>query len=142
MIHILITSHGGMAQGMVQSVKMLVGEQENLDYVTFDEEMGQDELDELYADKIKDVSEDNQYLILCDIKGGSPFNVVSRYSFKNDDVAVIDVYVNLKYGAKIPIVSENIQKSVKNAVQNMTGIVVAKVNIFVVGITFDEAAAQ
>ena len=60
----------------------------------------------------------------------------------NDDVAVIDVYVNLKYGAKIPIVSENIQKSVKNAVQNMTGIVVAKVNIFVVGITFDEAAAQ
>lgn len=58
----------------------------------------------------------------------------------NDDVAVIDVYVNLKYGAKIPVVSENIQKSVKNAVQNMTGIVVARVNVFVVGITFDEAA--
>ena len=101
MIHILITSHGGMAQGMVQSVKMLVGEQENLDYVTFDEEMGQDELDELYADKIKDVSEDNQYLILCDIKGGSPFNVVSRYSFKNDDVAVI-------YGMNLPILIEAI----------------------------------
>ena len=50
MIRILITSHGGMAQGMVQSVKMLVGEQENLDYVTFDEDMGQDELDELYAE--------------------------------------------------------------------------------------------
>ena len=101
MIHILITSHGGMAQGMVQSVKMLVGEQENLDYVTFDEEMGQDELDELYADKIKYVSEDNQYLILCDIKGGSPFNVVSRYSFKNDDVAVI-------YGMNLPILIEAI----------------------------------
>ena len=101
MIHILITSHGGMAQGMVQSVKMLVGEQENLDYVTFDEETGQDELDELYADKIKDVSEDNQYLILCDIKGGSPFNVVSRYSFKNDDVAVI-------YGMNLPILIEAI----------------------------------
>ena len=99
MIHILITSHGGMAQGMVQSVKMLVGEQENLDYVTFDEDMGQDELDELYAGKIKDVSEDNQYLIMCDIKGGSPFNVVSRYSFKNDDVAVI-------YGMNLPILIE------------------------------------
>ena len=60
----------------------------------------------------------------------------------NDDVAVIDVYVNLKYGAKIPVVSENIQKSVKNAVQNMTGIVVSRVNVFVAGITFDEAAAQ
>ena len=60
----------------------------------------------------------------------------------NDDVAVIDVYVNLKYGAKIPVVSENIQKSVKNAVQNMTGIVVSRVNVFFAGITFDEAAAQ
>ena len=60
----------------------------------------------------------------------------------NDDVAIIDVYVNLKYGAKIPVVSENIQKSVKSAVQSMTGIVVAKVNVFVVGISFDEAAVQ
>ena len=101
MIRILITSHGGMAQGMVQSVKMLIGEQENLDYVTFDEEMGQEELDELYADKIKDVSEDNQYLIMCDIKGGSPFNVVSRYSFKNNNVAVI-------YGMNLPILVEAI----------------------------------
>ncbi len=60
----------------------------------------------------------------------------------NDDVAVIDVYVNLKYGAKIPVVCEKIQKSVKSAVQNMTGIVVAKVNVFVAGITFGESAAQ
>lgn len=57
-----------------------------------------------------------------------------------DDVAAIDVYVNLRYGAKIPVVSERIQRSVKEAVQNMTGIVVAKVNIFVVGIDFEEKA--
>lgn len=101
MIHILITSHGGMARGMAQSVKMLIGEQENLDYVTFDEGMGQDELDELYAAKIKDVSEEHQYLILCDIRGGSPFNVVSRYSFKNEYVAVI-------YGMNLPILVEAI----------------------------------
>lgn len=56
----------------------------------------------------------------------------------NDDIAVIDVYVNLKYGAKIPVVSENIQKSVKEAVQTMTGIVVSKVNVFVSGIVFED----
>ncbi len=56
----------------------------------------------------------------------------------NDDIAVIDVYVNLKYGARIPEVSESIQKSVKEAVQNMTGIVVSKVNVFVSGITFED----
>ena len=101
MIHILLTSHGGMAEGMIQSVKMLMGAQENLDYVTFGEDMGSDELDELYADKIKDVSDQNQYLILCDIKGGTPFNVVSRYSFKNDNVAVI-------YGMNLPLLVEAI----------------------------------
>ncbi len=101
MIHILITSHGGMAEGMMQSVKMLVGEQEHLDYVTFGEEMGSDELDELYGEKITGVSPDNQYLVLCDIKGGTPFNVVSRYSFKNEDVAVI-------YGMNLPILIEAI----------------------------------
>ena len=101
MIHILITSHGGMAEGMMQSVKMLVGEQEHLDYVTFGEEMGSDELDELYGEKITGVSPDNQYLVLCDIKGGKPFNVVSRYSFKNEDVAVI-------YGMNLPILIEAI----------------------------------
>ena len=101
MIHILITSHGGMAEGMMQSVKMLVGEQEHLDYVTFGEEMGSDELDELYGEKITGVSPDNQYMVLCDIKGGTPFNVVSRYSFKNEDVAVI-------YGMNLPILIEAI----------------------------------
>ena len=101
MIHILITSHGGMAEGMMQSVKMLVGEQEHLDYVTFGEEMGSDELDELYGEKITGVSPDNQYLVLCDIKGGTPFNVVSRFSFKNEDVAVI-------YGMNLPILIEAI----------------------------------
>ncbi|MFV0242836.1 MAG: PTS sugar transporter subunit IIA [Lacrimispora sphenoides] len=104
MIKILMTSHGGMAQGMMQSVKMLMGEQDNLDFVTFGEEMGADELDELIGDKITDTSLDNQYLILCDIKGGTPFNVVSRYSFKNDNVAVI-------YGMNLPILVEAIVRS-------------------------------
>lgn len=60
----------------------------------------------------------------------------------NDDVAVIDVYVNLKYGAKIPVGFWKHSEKRKNAVQNMTGIVVSRVNVFVAGITFDEAAAQ
>lgn len=59
----------------------------------------------------------------------------------NDDVAIIDVYVNLKYGAKIPETSEAIQTSVKESVQNMTGITVSRVNIHVEGITFEDTQA-
>ena len=57
----------------------------------------------------------------------------------NDDVATIDVYVKLQYGAKIPEVSEKIQRSVKTSVQNMTGIAVSKVNVFIAGIAFDNS---
>ena len=56
----------------------------------------------------------------------------------NDDVAVVDISVNLKYGANIPEVAETLQKAVKDAVQNMTGITVSKVNVFIVGIDFSE----
>lgn len=56
----------------------------------------------------------------------------------NDDVATIDINVVLKEGAKIPEVSERIQTAVKEAVQNMTGITVSRVNICVVGIAFEE----
>ena len=76
----------------------------------------------------------------ANIKGLILKNTVSK-SIKielNDDVAVIGVYVNLTYGAKIPEVAEKIQNNVKSAVQSMTGITVSKVNVFIVGIDFSE----
>lgn len=60
----------------------------------------------------------------------------------NDDFAVIDVHVNIKAGVNIPAVAEKIQVAVKEAVQNMTGIAVSRVNINIAGIVFDEAAKQ
>lgn len=101
MINILIVAHGKMAEGMYSSVKMLIGEAKNVDFVNFDKDMGQDELKEELDKKIVDVSSGNQYLILCDIKGGTPFNVACRYSFKNADAAVF-------YGVNLPVFVEAI----------------------------------
>ncbi len=56
-----------------------------------------------------------------------------------DDVAVIDVNVTLTGGARIPEVASKIQSAVKEAVQNMTGIAVARVNVNIAGIQFEEA---
>lgn len=54
----------------------------------------------------------------------------------SDDVAEIDVRLNLYFGTKIPVVSEAVQHAVKEAVQNMTGITVSRVNVFIGDITF------
>ena len=57
-----------------------------------------------------------------------------------DEVAVIGIYLNLNYGACIPSVCEKVQEAVKEAVQGMTSVAVAKVNVYVMGIEFPEKA--
>ena len=50
----------------------------------------------------------------------------------------IDLYVNVKYGVKIPDVAWAAQTAVKNSVETMTGLEVVAVNINVQGITFEK----
>lgn len=50
----------------------------------------------------------------------------------------IDLYVNVKYGVRIPDIAWAAQNAVKNAVENMTGLEVTSVNINVQGITFEK----
>ena len=60
----------------------------------------------------------------------------------SDDVAVIELHVNIKAGVNIPETAEKIQSAVKEAVQTMTGIAVSRVNINIAGIVFAEPAEQ
>lgn len=51
---------------------------------------------------------------------------------------IIDLYVIVKYGVRIPDVAFSIQNSVKSQVETMTGLNVQSVNINVQGVTFDK----
>ncbi|OUP25014.1 Asp23/Gls24 family envelope stress response protein [Gemmiger sp. An194] len=51
-----------------------------------------------------------------------------------ENVAEITVSLTVCYGSQIPAVCEKVQENVKSAVQNMTSITVARVNIVVVGV--------
>lgn len=59
-----------------------------------------------------------------------------------DDVADIEVAIVVRYGAKVPEISEQVQRNVKAAVQNMTSITVGRVDIVVSGIETAEAEAE
>ena len=56
----------------------------------------------------------------------------------NENEIKLHMYLMLKGGTKIPVVSAQVQRAVKNAVQNMTGRVVTRVNISIVGVDFSE----
>ena len=51
-----------------------------------------------------------------------------------EDVVTVDATLNLKYGYNIKAVSAKVQEKVKAAIENMTGLTVADVNIRVAGI--------
>ena len=51
---------------------------------------------------------------------------------------IIDLFVIVKYGVKIPDVAFSIQNSVKGSVETMTGLSVKAVNINVQGVTFEK----
>ena len=55
-----------------------------------------------------------------------------------EDVVTIDAALNLKYGFNIKTVSEKVQEKVKVAIENMTGLSVADVNIRVMGVDVPE----
>ena len=50
--------------------------------------------------------------------------------------AAVDIYVILEYGVRIPDVAAQIQDTVKNAIERMTGLDVVEVNVNVQGVAF------
>lgn len=55
-----------------------------------------------------------------------------------EGTATIDLYIVVDYGVRIPELSWEIQESVKNNVETMTGLDVLKVNIHIEGVSFEK----
>ena len=74
--------------------------------------------------------------------------IVSKLGMKNlskgilvevmENEVKVDVAINIAYGYSIPDVSAKVQDKVKSAIENMTGLTVADVNIRVAGVDMPE----
>lgn len=60
-----------------------------------------------------------------------------KISRENDEI-VVDMYVTVDYGVKIPEVAWNVQKNVKKEIGNITDVTVKAINIHVQGVHFSE----
>lgn len=58
-----------------------------------------------------------------------------------EDETRIDIFMIVEYGFPIPEVAENVQKEVKSAVENMTGLKVKAVNVNVLGVNMKKPEA-
>jgi uncharacterized alkaline shock family protein YloU len=74
--------------------------------------------------------------------------IVSKLGMKNlskgifvevmDEEIKVDVALNIDYGYAIPEISEKVQEKVKSAVESMTGLTVAVVNIRIASVDMNE----
>ena len=87
---------------------------------------------------------------VASMAGNITNELVSRLGMKNlsrgvkvdvlEGVVTVSLTLNLKYDYNIMDVTAKVQEKVKNAVENMTGLEVADVNIKVAGVEMDSQA--
>ena len=59
-----------------------------------------------------------------------------------DKTCIIDLYIIVDYGIRIPELAWEIQENVKNSVETMTGLNVEKVNIHIDGVSFKRSEQE
>lgn len=85
---------------------------------------------------------------VASMAGNAPRELIGRLGMKSlskgvkvdvlDGVVTVSMTLNLKYGYAILEVSQKVQDKVKSAIENMTGLRVADVNIRVAGVSMPE----
>ena len=110
---------------------------ENREYITHNEELGcihisEDVLAAVSAGAAAEVDGISGMMNLATKKTAAKGVRVTV----EEDSAVIDLYVMLRYGYAIPEVAEKIQVAVASAVEAMTGFSVKAVNVHVGGVSF------
>ena len=88
MVAVIVAAHGHLAEGLIASSAMIAGPQEDLVAVTFESSEGPDDLLAEYADAVEK-SPSDQYLILVDLLGGSPYNAAARFAAAREDADVV-----------------------------------------------------
>lgn len=53
-----------------------------------------------------------------------------------EDVAALDIKIKVKSGVKAAVVAQEVQSAVKDSIQSMTGVTVARVNVIVDSVVF------
>lgn len=113
LLGILVCSHGMAAKGMVDSAEMICGQQKNLGTVAFKNGETLDHLSENIKQQLKSLNKLPGTLILTDIKGGSPFNVLVNIIRNNERYQLIT-------GVNLPMLLEALINRQQNDLATLT----------------------
>lgn len=113
MAKIILASHGGLSKGMKDSVSMIVGDLAK-DVETYSLLSGENPED-FYQEVFNEAKEsEEQFLILCDIKGGSVHTALSK-------LAVLDnvmVFSGMNMGLVLDVLMKSLNGNLELAYAN------------------------
>ena len=113
MSRVIFASHGGLSKGMKDSVSMIIGDLAK-DVETYSLLPGQNSED-FYQEVLEEANEnEEQILILCDIKGGSVHTSLSK-------LAVLDnvmVFSGMNMGLALDVVMKSLGQNLELADAN------------------------
>ncbi len=75
---------------------------------------------------------------IADILGGKKNKGKGVKVELGEDSCVLDLYIVVDYGVRIPDIAWEVQENVKNSVESMTGMTVEKINIHIEGVSFEK----
>ena len=113
---IIICTHGSTGVEMLDSVRMITGIEDGLEAIEFKDDNSPEDVLDSYNRAIKNLNKDN-YIILTDIKGGTPFNCAAKIAMQNNNCHVLT-------GVNIPMVislvldsSDSIDATINNSLE-------------------------
>jgi N-acetylgalactosamine PTS system EIIA component len=119
MIGLIISGHGNFASGLRTSLKLIAGEQENVEYVDFEETDTPDTLKEKYYTALKNLDNCDEILALSDLAGGSPFKTLVEVKTE------IEKTMEVIGGTNLPMLLEvSISKDIVEDLDSLSNIAV------------------
>ena len=89
MVAIIIGTHGKLSQELLRASEMIYGKQNNITTIDFEPEEGTHSLKIKYEEALRRLDISKGVLILVDLFGGSPYNVVINMAMDREEIQVI-----------------------------------------------------
>lgn len=136
--HIVLVSHGEMAQGVKATLEMLIGKQDTVHAVSLRADGDNIQFEEDLTEKMKALYEE-EIIIIADLLGGTPCNVAVKNYLTNENIMIIA-------GMSLPLVIEaamNPLATIKELVKvGSDGAVDVKVQLKQAADTMDQATVE
>lgn len=122
MTHYIVASHGKFAYGVVDTLKILLGEQENIEYICAYSEQANESIEDKVKEVIDNIKEGEEVIVLTDLLGGSLTNEFVKYM--NESIHIVAginilLIIEILLGNKDIPVNELIKESLDRAKDGM-----------------------